>query len=107
LVAGARFVQARTTELQRHRFGHRGERLDSEQLALALEDVEQTLAAADAAAENGTTTAQKQATPRRRHINRGALPIHLTCEEIVVDVPIRPARAAAASSTVVIGSIRP
>src|SRR2546427_1929095 len=53
-------------ELQRHRFGRRAERLDPEQL----------LAAADAAAENGTT-AQKQATPRRRHINRGALPVHL------------------------------
>jgi Transposase C of IS166 homeodomain len=29
-------------ELQRHRFGRRAERLDAEQLALALEDVEQT-----------------------------------------------------------------
>ena len=29
-------------ELQRHRFGRRAERLDPEQLALALEDVEQT-----------------------------------------------------------------
>jgi DNA-directed RNA polymerase subunit F len=37
-------------ELQRHRFGRRAERLDPEQLALALEDVEQTLAAGDAAA---------------------------------------------------------
>ena len=72
-------------ELQRHRFGRRAERLDPEQLALALEDVEQTLAAADAAAENGTT-AQKQATPRRRHINRGALPVHFPREEIVIDV---------------------
>ena len=72
-------------ELQRHRFGRRAERLDPEQLALALEDVEQTLAAADAAAENDTT-AQKQATPRRRHINRGALPVHFPREEIVIDV---------------------
>ena len=29
-------------ELQRHRFGRRAERLDPEQLALALEDVEQS-----------------------------------------------------------------
>src|SRR6266540_576229 len=72
-------------ELQRHRFGRRAERLDPEQLALALEDVEQTLAAADAAAENDTT-AEKQATPRRRHINRGALPVHFPREEIVIDV---------------------
>src|SRR4030081_3782123 len=55
-------------ELQRHRFGRRAERLDPEQLALALEDVEQTLAAADAAAENNDTPAQKQTAPRRRQI---------------------------------------
>jgi transposase len=73
-------------ELQRHRFGRRAERLDPEQLALALEDVEQTLAAADAAAQNNDTPAQKQAAPRRRQINRGALPPHLPREEIVIDV---------------------
>lgn len=37
-------------ELQRHRFGRRAERLDPDQLALALEDLEQTLAAKEAAA---------------------------------------------------------
>jgi transposase len=72
-------------ELQRHRFGRRAEQLDPEQLALALEDVEQTLAAADAAAENDST-ARKQVTPRRRQINRGALPPHLPREEIIIDV---------------------
>jgi len=69
-------------ELQRHRFGRRAE---PKQLALALEDVEQTLAAVDAAAENDST-ARKQATPRRRQINRGALPSHLPREEIIIDV---------------------
>src|SRR6266540_3496105 len=78
-------LMAIIAELQRHRFGRRSERLDPEQLALALEDVEQTLAAADAAAENDTT-AEKRATPRRRHINRGALPVHFPREEIVIDV---------------------
>ena len=72
-------------ELQRHRFGRRAERLDPEQLAMALEDVEQTLAAVDTAAENDST-ARKQATPRRRQINRGALPPHLPREEIIIDV---------------------
>src|SRR5947209_9582988 len=38
-------------ELQRHRFGRRAERLDADQLALALEDLEQMLAAAQAAEE--------------------------------------------------------
>ena len=38
-------------ELQRLRFGRRSERLDPGQLALALEDVEQSVAALDAADE--------------------------------------------------------
>ena len=37
-------------ELQRHRFGRRSERLDADQLMLAFEDVEQAIAAAQAAA---------------------------------------------------------
>lgn len=78
-------LMAIIAELQRHRFGRRSERLDPEQLALALEDVEQTVAAADAAAENDTT-ARKQTAPRKRQINRGALPPHLPREEIVIDV---------------------
>jgi transposase len=73
-------------ELQRHRFGRRSERLDPDQLALGLEDVEQTLAAAEAAAENDGSTTEKKATARRRQINRGALPPHLPREEIVIDV---------------------
>jgi hypothetical protein len=58
-------------ELQRHRFGRRAER--------------QTLAAGAAMAENDST-ARKQVTPRRRQINRGALPPHLLREEIIIDV---------------------
>src|SRR4029077_19026164 len=46
-------------ELQRHRFGRRAERLDPEQLALALEDVGQTLRAAGAAAAGGGATAAR------------------------------------------------
>jgi transposase len=72
-------------ELQRHRFGRRSERLDPDQLALALEDLEQMLAAVEAAAEkDGKAT--KPAAPRKRQINRGALPPHLPREEIVFDV---------------------
>ena len=73
-------------ELQRHRFGRRSERLDPEQLALALEDVEQMLAAADAAAEKDDTPPVRPAVARKRQINRGALPLHLPREEIVIDV---------------------
>jgi transposase len=73
-------------ELQRHRFGRRSERLDPDQLALTLEDVEQMLAAADAAAEKDDTPTVKPAAARKRQINRGALPLHLPREEIVIDV---------------------
>ena len=37
--------------LQRHRFGPRSEKIDPDQLALMLEDVEQAIAAAEAEAE--------------------------------------------------------
>jgi transposase len=71
-------------ELQRHRFGRRSERIDPDQLALMLEDLEQTVAASEAGAETGK--APKPGTPRKRRINRGALPAHLPREEIVIDV---------------------
>lgn len=70
-------------ELQRHRFGRRSERLDADQLALALEEVEQTVAAVEAEAERTATPRQARL---RRKINRGALPAHLPRIETVVDV---------------------
>jgi transposase len=79
-------LQAIVKALQRHQFGRRSERLDPEQLALALEDVEQTLAGAQAAAEKDDKAAQTKTSSRRRQINRGALPPHLPREEIVIDV---------------------
>jgi transposase len=72
-------------ELQRHRFGKRSERLDPDQLALALEDVEQSAAAAEIAAERSGKGARTRA-PARRKINRGALPAHLPRIETVVDI---------------------
>ena len=71
-------------ELQRHRFGRRSERLDPDQLALALEDIEQTVAAIEAAADRAGPPDRPRA---RRKINRGALPAHLPRIEIVVDLP--------------------
>ena len=70
--------------LQRHRFGRRSEQLDPDQLALALEDVEQTVSAAEAAVEKSSSGKDKPA--RRRKINRGSLPAHLPREEVVLDV---------------------
>ena len=69
-------------ELQRHRFGRRSERLDPDQLALALEEVEQSVAAIEAAADRAATPGARA----RRKINRGALPAHLPRIETVVDV---------------------
>jgi hypothetical protein len=86
-------------ELQRHRFGRRSERLDADQLMLAFEDVEQAIAAAQAAAEKNAPTRAKPSATRKRNINRGALPLHLPREEIVIESRTRPAPAVAASST--------
>src|ERR1700731_236928 len=56
-------------ELQRHRFGRRSERLDPDQLALALEDLEQALPGAAAAA--GTDgKAPAKANPSRKTNNK-------------------------------------
>jgi transposase len=74
-------------ELQRHRFGPRSEKIDPDQLALMLEDVEQSIAAGEAEAEGKLDEEPARAPVRRkRQINRGALPKHLPREEVVVDL---------------------
>jgi transposase len=72
-------------QLQRGQFGRRSEKLDSDQLQLGLEDLEQATAAVEAAQE----TAAGQDTPRparTRRRNLGALPAHLPRVEVLVDV---------------------
>jgi len=76
-------LQAILHELQRHRFGRRSERLDPDQLALGLEEVEQTVAAVAAEADRAATPGGARV---HRKINRGALPAHLPRIEMVVDV---------------------
>src|SRR3712207_5437004 len=74
-------------QLQRGRFGRRSEKLDPDQLQLGLEDLEQTVAAAEAARETAATssdTPRPARTERRR--NLGALPAHLPRVEVLVDV---------------------
>ena len=70
--------------LQRSQFGRRSEQLDANQLQLGLEDLEQAVAASDAAQEAPITASIVPRRPARR--NRGALPAHLPRIEIVVDV---------------------
>ena len=73
--------------LQRHRFGPRSEKIDPDQLALMLEDVEQAVAAGEAEAEaEGKRKPAGTPVRRKRQINRGALPKHLPREEVVVDL---------------------
>src|SRR5690349_1468686 len=72
-------------QLQRNRFGRRSERLDPDQLQLGLEDLEQTVAAAEAAREE----VAKGSTPRPPQVRRrnlGALPAHLPRVEVLVDL---------------------
>jgi transposase len=74
-------------ELMRSRYGARSEKLDPDQLQLALEEVEQSLGLAATAAE-AEPAADKQLTSARKppQRNRGALPPHLPRVEIVIDV---------------------
>lgn len=71
--------------MQRHRFGRRAETLSEDQLVLGLEDVEQTAAQTEAAAE-AETMAKRRAASVQRRTNRGALPLHLPRIERVCDI---------------------
>ena len=73
-------------QLQRGQFGRRSEKLDPDQLQLGLEDLEQTVAAAEAAQEAASRSSDtpRPARPRRR--NLGALPAHLPRVEVLVDL---------------------
>jgi transposase len=72
-------------QLQRAHFGRRSEKLDPEQLALALEDVEQAVAGNEAADDKKDPAGARTRGDKRR-TNRGALPAHLPH----VDVTIAP-----------------
>src|SRR3954447_2554267 len=73
-------------QLQRNRFGQRSERLEPDQLQLGLEDLEQAVAAAEAAQEEGAARSGTPRPPRVRRRNLGALPAHLPRVEVLVDV---------------------
>jgi transposase len=77
--------------LTRHQFGRRSEQLTPDQLQLALEELEQTIAANQAgqdavAAAAGLVRKPRAEAPAR---NNGALPAHLSRYEVVVDVEDR------------------
>lgn len=63
-------------QLQRAQFGKRSEKLDAEQLALALEDIEQAIAASEAENDKKDEAGARTRAEKRR-AKRGALPAHL------------------------------
>jgi transposase len=67
-------------ELQRARFGRSSERLDPDQLQLALEEIEQ--AVAEAEIEKRAATRMRAAKPRSGE--RQSLPAHLPRVEVVI-----------------------
>ena len=78
-------LRAIIKELQRALFGRRSEKAaDSDQLQLALEDLEQALAEAEVQEQKTDATLQASRRQQRR-VNRGALPKHLPREEIVIE----------------------
>src|SRR3954462_8264155 len=73
-------------QLQRGQFGRRSEKLDPDQLQLGLEDLEQTLAAAEAAQGEVAARDSTPRPPRVRRRNLGALPAPLPRIELLLDV---------------------
>src|SRR5918993_692007 len=73
-------------QLQRGQFGRRSERLDPDQLQLGLENLEQTVAAAEAAQEAASRGSDTPRPPRVRRRNLGALSAHLPRVEVLVDL---------------------
>src|SRR4051794_24797145 len=71
-------------QLQRNRFGRRSEQLDPDQLQLGLEDLEQAVAAAEAAQEEAAVRSGTPRPPRAaRRRNLGSLPAHLPRVEVL------------------------
>src|SRR4051794_19180152 len=71
-------------QLQRVQFGRRSEKLNPDQLNLALEDLEQAVAVGEAEREKADPALRKARSEKRR-AGRGSLPEHLPRVEIVVE----------------------
>jgi transposase len=70
-------------QLQRAQFGPRSEKLDPDQLQLALEDTEQAIAADEAEDDKNDPVAARERADKRR-VNRGALPHHLPRVHVMI-----------------------
>ena len=84
-------LQLLIKRLLRHQFGRRSEQLTPDQLQLGIEDLEQSIAAAEAGQDAADPAGEKprprpKARPNRNH---GALPAHLPRYEVLIDVEHR------------------
>jgi hypothetical protein len=73
--------------LQRGQFGRRSEKLDPDQLQLGLEDLEQAVAAAEAAQATASRSSDTPRPPWSHRPNLGALPAHLPRVEVLARIP--------------------
>ena len=71
-------------QLQRMQFGKRSERIDPDQLALALEELEQAIASAEAEQEKRQPAAKTERVKKQGQ-GRASLPAHLPRIEVVVE----------------------
>ena len=71
-------------QLQRMQFGPRSEKLDPDQFALAFEDVEQAVAASEAA-DDKQNEERARARAEKRRANRGTLPAHLPRVHVTIE----------------------
>jgi transposase len=71
-------------QLQRAQFGRRSEKLDPEQLKLALEDIEQAIAG-NAAADDKKDPVGARVRADKRRASRGALPAHLPHVDVTIE----------------------
>src|SRR5713101_748715 len=71
-------------QLSRAQFGRRSEKLDRDQLLLALEDIEQAVASNEADDDKRDAVAARARAEKRR-ANRGALPAHLPRVEVMIE----------------------
>jgi transposase len=71
-------------QLQRAQFGRRSEKLDPDQLNLALEDIEQAIAE-DEAEQDKKTPAAATARAEKRRAHRGVLPTHLPRVHVTIE----------------------
>jgi transposase len=84
-------LQLLIQRLLRQQFGRRSEQLSPDQLQLGLEDLEQDIAAGEAARDAHAPQAAQARSRRQKDAerNHGALPSHLPRYEVVIDIASR------------------